>query len=83
MVFKCGPSKLISFLNSNPSAELEITMEIKMRNIPLIANDFNGSNSFCFDFLLFSFLWLSLTKDRSFWFCNNFLVIYQGFLVKS
>ena len=34
-----------------------------------------------FNFLDFfsSFLRLKLPKDKIFWFCSNFLVIYQGF----
>ena len=49
MVFKCGPSKLIYSLNIYPSAELvDITIELKIHNTQMIANDFNGSNSLCF-----------------------------------
>ena len=91
MVFKCGLSKLIKSLSINPSAEfVEITIELKIHNIQPIANHVNGSNSLCFrksfvifEFLFSSFLRLSLTKDRSFGFCNDYLVIYRGLFSKK
>ena len=50
---------------------VEIRIEIKIRNIQIIANDFNGSNSLCyrksfltfFRFFFSSFLRLRLPKD--------------------
>ena len=87
MVYKCGPNKIISSLSINPAAELiEMRHELKIHNIQIIANDFNGSNSLCFRkaFLIFfrfffsPFRRLKLPKDNPFWFCSNFLVIYQG-----
>ena len=87
MILKCGPNKLIQCLSINPSAELvEIRIELKVLNFQITANDFIGSNSLCFrkSFVIFlkfffkSFLWLSLTEDRSFWHCDDFLVMYQG-----
>ena len=56
MVYNCGPNKLIYILNIIPAAELvDIRIEIKIHNIRIIANDFNGSNSLCFrkSFLIF------------------------------
>ena len=49
MVYKCGPNKLMYSLSIIPAAELEeIGIELKIHNIQIIANDFNGSNSLCF-----------------------------------
>ena len=63
---------------------LEIRIQLKLHNIQMIAKDFNASSSLCFrkslvifKFFFSSFLWLTLPKDSSFWFCNYFLVNYQ------
>ena len=49
MVFKCGPVKFSKYLSKNPSAEIvEITIELKVNNIHIIAEDFNGINNLCF-----------------------------------
>ena len=49
MVYKCGPNKLIQSLTIIPAAEfVEIRVELKIHNIQIIANNFNGSNSLCF-----------------------------------
>ena len=49
MVFKCGPGKLNYYLSVNPLAEIvESTIEIKVHNVQIIANDFNGINNLCF-----------------------------------
>ena len=56
MVYKCGPNKLTYSLSIIPAAELvDIKIELKLHNIQIIANDFNGSNSLCFrkPFLIF------------------------------
>ena len=70
-------------LSINPSAELvRKRFELKMHNIQLIFKDITGSNSFSqfvcnfSTFFFSSFLWLSLTENKSFWFCNDFLVFY-------
>ena len=49
----------------------------------MIAIDFDGFNNLCFRkhlyffviFCIFPFLWLNLRKDRSYLFCNDFLLI--------
>ena len=49
MVFKCGPGKLNKYLSINPLAEkLESTLELKVPNNQIIANDFNGFSNLCF-----------------------------------
>ena len=49
MVFKCGPGKLSKYLSINPLADkVEITIELKLHNFQIIANDFNGINNLCF-----------------------------------
>ena len=49
MVFKCGLGKLSKYLSINPLAEIaEITIELKVHNFQIIANDFNGINNLCF-----------------------------------
>ena len=46
MVYISGPNKLIYSFSIIPSAELvEIRIQLKIHNIQIIANDFNGSNS--------------------------------------
>ena len=84
MVYKSVPNKLIESFSIIPAAELvEIRIESKIHNIQILANDFNGGNSlfsqivYFFKFSFISFLKLSLLKDKAFWFCNKFLVIYQ------
>ena len=48
MVFKCGPIELIYSL-SIVLAELElIEIKIEIRNIQIVANDFNGFTNLCF-----------------------------------
>ena len=49
MVFKGGSSKYIQSLSSNFLTELlEITIELKIHNVQIIDNDFNGINNLCF-----------------------------------
>ena len=57
MVFKGGPSKLFQSLSSNLFTELlEISIELKIHNVQIIANDFNGISNLCFcnPFVIFS-----------------------------
>ena len=56
MVFKCCPGKFRYYLSINPLVEIvDITVELKVQNIQIIANDFNGINNLCFpkSFLIF------------------------------
>ena len=49
MVLKCGPGKLSKYLSMNPLAEIvEIAIDLKVHDIQVIANDFNGINNLCF-----------------------------------
>ena len=49
MVFKYGPGKLSKYLSINLLAEkVEITIELKVLNIQIVANDFNVINNLCF-----------------------------------
>ena len=46
MVYKSGPIKLIKSFIIISAAELEeIRIKLKIHNVQIIANDFNGSNS--------------------------------------
>ena len=56
MGYKCGSNKHIKSLGIISAAELvEKRIDLKIPNIQIIANDFNGSNKLCFrkSFLIF------------------------------
>ena len=74
MVFKRGSNELFYSFSEISIELVSIKNEIKIHNIQIIVNDFNGFKNLCFRirkffvfflfFLIFGpFLWLSLTED--------------------
>ena len=62
MVYESDPKNFIQVFNIFPAAELvEIRFKLKIHNIQIIANDFNGSNSL-FSQIVSNFLSFSLVR---------------------
>ena len=55
MIFKRGPNELIYSFSKILAELVLIKIEIKMHNIQIIANDFNGFNNLCFRKLFANF----------------------------
>ena len=84
MIFKCGPIELICSFIINFAELLYKEIEIEIHNNQIIANYFNGINNLrfrnvfnllfvFFEFFFSPFLWLGLTKARSYKFRFDFL----------
>ena len=48
MIFKCGPIEPIYSFSIFLAELVEIEIEIKILNVQIIANDFNGFTNLCF-----------------------------------
>ena len=61
MIFKCNPSELIKLFNVFLSELPLITIETKIPNVQLIANDFTGLIDLCCCKLFCNFLIVSIS----------------------